>query len=65
MDLFHADTQTNVRTDREKDMTKLTVAFRNSANAPKNLRITRNNAQRERTTTQSSYAPETKTVLKY
>ena len=31
-ELFHADEQTDERTD----MTELTVAFRNSANAPKN-----------------------------
>jgi len=30
-ELFHSDR----RTDRRKDMTKLTVAFRNYANAPK------------------------------
>ena len=33
-ELFHADRQTVRRTD----MIKLTVAFRNLANAPKNLR---------------------------
>ena len=43
-DMFHAggrtdgvtDCQTEGRTERETDMTKLTVAFRNFANAPKN-----------------------------
>ena len=29
-----------MRTDRRTEMTKLTVAFRNFANAPKNLRTT-------------------------
>jgi len=33
---FHADRQTDGRTDRQTDMTKLTVTFRNFANAPKN-----------------------------
>jgi hypothetical protein len=33
--LFHADGQT----DRQTDMTKLIVAFRNFANAPKSYRI--------------------------
>ena len=33
--LFHADGQTHERTDRRTDMTKLTVAVRNFANAPK------------------------------
>jgi hypothetical protein len=32
-DLFHADGQT----DRETDTTKVIVAFRNFANAPKNV----------------------------
>jgi hypothetical protein len=32
-ELFHADG----RTDRQTDMTKLTVAFRTFANAPKNM----------------------------
>jgi hypothetical protein len=34
-DLFHADG----RTDRQTDMTKLRVAFRNFANAPKNKQL--------------------------
>jgi Fe-S-cluster formation regulator IscX/YfhJ len=35
-ELFHADGRTDGRTDRQTDMTKLIVAFRNFANAPKN-----------------------------
>jgi hypothetical protein len=33
---FHADRQTDGRTDRQTDMTKLTITFRNSPYAPKN-----------------------------
>jgi hypothetical protein len=40
-DLFHADGQTDARTDGRADgrtdMTKLTVAIRNFAKAPKNV----------------------------
>jgi hypothetical protein len=35
-DVFHAVTKTDGRTDGRTDMTKLIVAFRNFANAPKN-----------------------------
>jgi hypothetical protein len=35
-ELFHADRQTDGRTEGQTDMTKLTVTFRNFANAPKN-----------------------------
>jgi hypothetical protein len=39
-ELFHADRDTEGRTvrqtNRQSDLTKLIVAFRNSANAPKN-----------------------------
>ena len=34
-DLFHADGRTGGQTDRQTDMTKLIVAFRNFANVPK------------------------------
>jgi len=34
-EFFHADSQTDGRTGRQSDKTKLTVAFRNLANAPK------------------------------
>ena len=34
--LFHADERTDGRTKRRTDATKLTVAFRNFANSPKN-----------------------------
>jgi len=34
--LFHADGRTNGRMERQTDMTKLKVAFRSFANAPKN-----------------------------
>jgi hypothetical protein len=34
-ELFHADERTDGRTDRQTDMTKLTVAFRSFVNAPK------------------------------
>ena len=34
-ELFHADRQTDRQTDRRTNMTKLTVAFRNFANEPK------------------------------
>jgi hypothetical protein len=37
-DLFHADR----RSERQTDMTKLTVAFRNFANTPKNETLVRN-----------------------
>jgi len=40
---FHADRQTNGRTDRQTDMTKLTVTFRNFANAPKMQHIKHTN----------------------
>jgi hypothetical protein len=33
---FHADRRTDGRTDKQTDMTKLTVTFRKFANAPKN-----------------------------
>ena len=36
-ELFHVERQTDGRTDRQTDMTKLIVAFRNSANAPKDV----------------------------
>ena len=36
-ELFHADKQVDGQTDRQTDMTKLIVAFRNFANAPKNM----------------------------
>jgi hypothetical protein len=38
-ELFHVDGQTDTdrRTDRQRHMTKLVVAFRNFANAPKNM----------------------------
>jgi hypothetical protein len=35
-ELFHADGRTDRQTDRQAGMTKLTVAFRNFANAPTN-----------------------------
>jgi len=35
-ELFHVDRQTDGRTDGRTDVTKPIVAFRNSANAPKN-----------------------------
>jgi hypothetical protein len=35
-ELFHADRRTEGRTDGQKDMTMLIVAFRNFTNAPKN-----------------------------
>ena len=35
-ELFHADGRTDAPTDRQADMTKLIVAFRNFAKAPKN-----------------------------
>ena len=35
-ELFHADGQTDRQTEREMDMTKLIVAFRNFENAPTN-----------------------------
>jgi len=35
-ELFHADRLTYRQTNRQTDMTKLIVAFRNFANAPKN-----------------------------
>jgi len=34
-ELFHADGRTDRRTDGQKDMTKLIVAFRKFVNAPK------------------------------
>ena len=34
-ELFHADGRADGQTETETDMTKLKVAFRNSANAPK------------------------------
>ena len=34
-ELFHAETRTERRTDGRTDVTKVTVAFRNFANAPK------------------------------
>jgi hypothetical protein len=34
-EMFHADRQTDGRTDRQTDVTKLIVAFRYSANTPK------------------------------
>jgi len=37
-DLFHADGQTDIHTDRQTDMTKLIVVFRNFANGPKSGR---------------------------
>ena len=46
-------------------MTKLIVAFVILRKPLKILSITLNNAQREWANTQSSYATETKTVLKY
>ena len=38
---FHADGQTNRRTDRPTDITKLTVAFHNIANASKTYKTFR------------------------
>ena len=35
-EVFHVDGRMEGRTDRQADMTKLTVAFHNFANAPKN-----------------------------
>jgi hypothetical protein len=35
-ELFHAGGRADGRTDRQTHMTKLTVVFRNFANAPKN-----------------------------
>jgi len=35
-ELFHADGRTDTQTDGRTDMTKLTVVFCNSANAPNN-----------------------------
>jgi hypothetical protein len=35
--LFHADRRTDGQTELQKDMTKLMVAFRNFANASKNV----------------------------
>jgi hypothetical protein len=40
-ELFHADEGTDGRTDRQTDMTKLIVAFRNFANASKMINFTR------------------------
>ena len=37
-ELIHAERQTDGRTDVQTDMTKLVVAFRNFANAPKNCK---------------------------
>jgi hypothetical protein len=37
-ELFHTDRRTDGRTDGQKDMSKLKVAFRNFANAPKKIR---------------------------
>jgi hypothetical protein len=37
-ELFHADSRTDRQVERQTDMTKLTVAFRNFANAPKKYR---------------------------
>jgi len=42
---FHADRQTDGRTDRQTDKTKLTVTFRNFANAPKMQHIRHTNLQ--------------------
>jgi hypothetical protein len=39
-ELFHAARRTNGQTDEQTDMTKLIVAFRNSANAAKRLQLT-------------------------
>jgi hypothetical protein len=36
-EMFYADGQTDGNTHRRTDMTKLIVAFRNSANAPRNV----------------------------
>jgi len=40
-ELFHPDEdrQTDGQADRQTDMTKLTVAFRNLANAPKSAQV--------------------------
>jgi len=35
-ELFHADRETEESTDGQVEMTKVTIAFRNSANAPEN-----------------------------
>jgi len=35
-ELFHANERTDEPTDRQTDITKLLVVFRNFANAPKN-----------------------------
>ena len=40
-ELFHSDGRTDRQRDKGTDMTKLIVAFRNFANAPKIWRITR------------------------
>jgi len=34
-EVFHADRRKDEQTGRQTDMTKITVTFRNSANAPK------------------------------
>jgi hypothetical protein len=39
-ELFLADGRTNRQTDRQTDLTKLAVAFRNFANAPKSPILT-------------------------
>jgi len=39
VELFHTDRRTDGRTDKETDMTKLIVAFRNFAKAPRNYKI--------------------------
>ena len=38
-ELFRVDGQTDRQTDRQTDMTRLIVAFRNCANAPKNGKV--------------------------
>ena len=38
-ELFHAEGRTDERTDRQTDMTKLKVVFRNFAKAPNNPEI--------------------------
>jgi len=38
-EFIHADRQTHRRTDRQTDMTKLRVAFRNFVKAPKKNRV--------------------------
>jgi hypothetical protein len=50
-ELFHVDG----RTDRQTDMTKLTVAFRSCANAPNNWRSKKSSTLSSRYITQSKF----------